>query len=90
MASEDDRRHQAIRRIKAKRDFTREAVTFALVGLVLVLIWFFTTRDTEDPFFWPILPILAMGIALAAQGRNVLRTRPMTEAEVRRELDDDG
>jgi hypothetical protein len=67
MASEDERRERAMGRIKAKRDVTRVAITFALVGLVLVMIWFFTTRDSEDAFFWPIFPILGMGLALAAQ-----------------------
>jgi hypothetical protein len=57
----DERRERAIARVKAKRDFTRVAITFALVGLVLVMVWFFTTRDSEDALFWPILPILGMG-----------------------------
>jgi 2TM domain len=90
MAFEDERRERAVARVKAKRDFTRVAITFALVGLVLVMIWFFTTRDSEDAFFWPILPILVMGLALAAQWRNAFHRRPITEDEVRREIDDDG
>ena len=89
MASEDER-ERAIARLKAKRDFTWVAITFALVGLVLVMIWFFTTRDSVDAFFWPILPILAMGIALAAQWRYAFRGKPVTEDEDRREMDDDG
>ncbi len=90
MASEDERRERAIARLKAKRDFTWVAITFALVGLVLVMIWFFTTRDSENAFFWPILPILGMGIALAAQWRYAFHGKPVTDDEVRREMDDDG
>lgn len=90
MAFEDDRRVQAIRRIKAKRDFTRQAIIFVLVGVVLVMIWLFTTRDSESAFFWPIFPILGMGIALVFQGLNVLRTKPIIEDEIRREMDDNG
>jgi hypothetical protein len=89
MASEDER-ERAIARLKAKRDFTWVAITFALVGLVLVMIWFFTTRDSVDAFFWPILPILGMGIALAAQWRYAFHGKPVTEDEDRREMDDDG
>jgi 2TM domain len=90
MASEDERRERAIGRIKAKRNFTRVAITFALVGLVLVMIWFFTTRDSVDAFFWPIFPILGMGLALAAQWRNAFHEKPVADDEVRRGMDDDG
>jgi hypothetical protein len=90
MASEDERRERAMGRIKAKRDVTRVAITFALVGLVLVMIWFFTTRDSEDAFFWPIFPILGMGLALAAQRRNAFHRKPVTDDAPRREMDDDG
>jgi hypothetical protein len=90
MASEDERRERAIARIKAKRDFTWVVITFALVGLVLVIIWFFTTRDSEDAFFWPILPILGMGIALAAQWRYAFHRKPVTDDEVPGEMDDNG
>ena len=79
MASEDERRERAIGRIKAKRDFTRVVITFALVGLVLVMIWFFTTRDSEDAFFWPIFPILGIDLALAAQWRNAFNWKPVTD-----------
>ena len=89
MVSEDERRERAIARLKAKRDFTWVAITFALVGLVLVMIWFFTTRDSVDAFFWPILPILGMGIALAAQWRYAFHGK-RTDDEVRREMDEDG
>jgi hypothetical protein len=54
------------------------------------MVWFFTTRASEDAFFWPILPILGMGIALVAQWRYVFRTKPVTDDEVHREMDDDG
>ena len=90
MVSEDERRERAIARIKAKRDFTWVAIIFSLVGLVLVMIWFFTTRDSENAFFWPIFPILGMGIALAAQWRSAFHRRPVTDDEFRRETDHDG
>jgi hypothetical protein len=90
MAFEDERRERAIARIKAKRDFTWVAIIFALVGLVLVMIWFFTTRDSVDAFFWPIFPILAMGLALAVRWRNAFHGKPVANGEVRREMDDDG
>jgi 2TM domain-containing protein len=90
MASEDERRERAITRIKAKRDFTWVAITFALVGLILVMIWFFTTRDSVDAFFWPIFPNLAMGLAMTAQWRNAFHRKPVTDGAPRREMDDDG
>ena len=90
MASEDERRERAIARIKARRDFTWLAIRFALAGLVLVMIWFFTTRDSEDAFFWPIVPILGMGIALVARWRDAFHRKPVTHDEVRRRMDAEG
>jgi hypothetical protein len=90
MAFEDERRERTIARIKAKRDFTWVAIIFALVGLVLVMIWFFTTRDSVDAFFWPIFPILGMGLALAARWRNAFHGKPVADDEIRRGMGDDG
>ena len=89
MASEEDRRAQASS-LKARRDFTRQAISFAVVGLILILIWFLTTRDTDDAFFWPIFPLVAMGVPLTARGVTVFRTKPASDDKPPRRMDADG
>ena len=46
-----------------RRDVRANAVSYALVMLLLVAIWFFTT---PGGYFWPIWPILGWGFAVAA------------------------
>lgn len=89
MASEDDRRARASS-LKARRDFTRQAIWFAVVGLILILIWFLTTRDTEDAFFWPIIPLVVMGIPLTGRGLTAFRSKPTADDELRHGIDEDG
>jgi hypothetical protein len=89
MASEDERRvgdheDQGERGLHVGRHHLRPR------GLDPGQIWFFTTRDCVDAFFWPIFPPLAMGLASTAQWGNVCHRKPVTDGGPRREMDDDG
>lgn len=57
---EDELRKAARRRLKAKADFWGFIGVWAAVSLLLTAIWFTTT---PTGYFWPIWPILGMGIA---------------------------
>jgi hypothetical protein len=46
-----------------RRDVRANAVSYVLVMLLLVAIWFFTT---PGGYFWPIWPMLGWGFAVAA------------------------
>jgi uncharacterized membrane protein len=83
--SADDLRAAARRRLKAKHDFWTYVGIWGAVSLLLTAIWFFTTPWA---YFWPLWPILGMGIAalfigLAAYG---LGRRYYTEADVDAEI----
>ena len=82
----DDRREAAIRRLQAKREFRRHLVIYATVNGLLVVIWSVTWPD----YFWPVWPMAGWGIALALHGWRVYGERPISEAEIQREMEKDG
>ena len=83
-ASPDDAlRAEAVSRLKKKRDFATHALIYLLVNSFLVVIWAVTSGD----FFWPIFPIAGWGIGLAANAWDVYGRRPISEDEIRREMD---
>ena len=57
----DEQREAAIERLKAKRSFQGDVVSYVVVNLFLVGIW----AVSGAGFFWPIFVILGWGV-----GRN--------------------
>ena len=82
----DDRREAAIRRLQAKRGFRKHLVVYAAVNGSLVVIW----AVTWPGYFWPVWPMVGWGIGLALHGWGVYGERPVTEAEIQREMEKDG
>jgi fatty acid desaturase len=81
--TEDTLREQAIRRANKKRDFRGHVLAYVLVNAMLVGIWAVTGAD----FFWPIFPILGWGIGVAFNAWDVYGRKPVTEEEIRREME---
>ena len=76
--------HQAaIERIEAKRAFGRHARIYCAVNLLLIAIWAITSRG----YFWPIWPMLGWGVGLAANYWSVFLRRPISDDDIRRELE---
>jgi class 3 adenylate cyclase len=76
--------HQAaIERIQAKRGFERHATAYVAVNLLLIGIWAITDRG----YFWPIWPILGWGVGLGANYWAVFHRRPISDDEIRREIE---
>jgi class 3 adenylate cyclase len=76
--------HQgAIERIQAKRTFGRHATVFVAVNLLLVAVWALTSRG----YFWPIWPVLGWGVGLGINYGNVFYRRPISDDEIRREME---
>jgi hypothetical protein len=78
-----DLREQARDRIKKKRDFQTHLFMYVVINAVLVAIW---AIATPDAFFWPIFPMLGWGIGVAGNAWDVFLRRPITEADVDREM----
>jgi class 3 adenylate cyclase len=85
--------HQAaIKRIRAKRAFELHATVYVAVNLLLIAVWALTEpgyanhRHGSGSDFWPIWPILGWGVGLGAHYWTVFRQRPISEDEIRREM----
>ena len=83
MDNSEGRREEAVKRLRAKRDFTTHAVVYVLVNALLVVIW--ATGDRGS--FWPGWVIGGWGIGLALNAWTVYFQRPITEDDIRREMD---
>ena len=76
-------REAAVTRLRKKRDFATHVLIYLLVNSFLVVIWAVTSGD----LFWPIFPIAGWGIGLAANAWDVYGRKPISEGEIRQEMD---
>lgn len=79
------RREAAVKRVKAKRDFRNHLAVYVVVNSFLVVIWALSGAG----YFWPIWAIVGWGIGLAFNAWNVYFEKPISEEEIRREMDKD-
>jgi hypothetical protein len=77
-------RKAAVRRLEAKRGFHAHAIVYGLVNLLLVVVW---ASGAERGYFWPAWPIGGWGIALGLHWWAVYLQRPISEDEIRREME---
>lgn len=80
---EEELRQRAVRRLEAKRGLMAHALAYVLVNLLLIAIWYTTSRA----FFWPVFPLFGWGIGLAFNAWDVLWPAPgqrQIEAEMER------
>ena len=77
-------RESAIERLKARRDFQQLARVAVLVSAVTVVVWLATGAG----YFWPMWPMLGLGIGLLAAAWQVWgpRERPVSEADIAEEM----
>jgi hypothetical protein len=78
-------RDAAFKRVKAKRGFQNHATVYMIVNLLLVVTWAVSGMG----YFWPIWPIAGWGIGLALHGWSVYFQRPISEDDIRREMERD-
>lgn len=82
MDDRDAGRTAAIERLKNKRVFRSHLVVYLAVNTMLVVIW----AVSGAGYFWPIWPILGWGIGLALNAWTVFGQRPITEDDIRKEM----
>ena len=82
MDDRDERRELAIKRLKEKRDFKTHVAVYLIVNTMLVVIW----AATGAGYFWPIWPIAGWGVGLAFNAWTAYRQRPITEDDIRKEM----
>lgn len=77
-----DPRTAAIARLKARREFGQHVVSYVVVNAFLVGVWFVTGAG----YFWPVWIIGGWGIGLVLHAYTVFFQKPITEADIEREI----
>ena len=85
LMNDDQARADARKRLEDKRGFWNFFVVFLVVSAALIGIWAIAGAG----FFWPVFPIGGMAIGLALSAWGVFGQKPITEADVDRELERD-
>ncbi|TFC43351.1 2TM domain-containing protein [Cryobacterium shii] len=75
-------RDLARRRLERKRKLTGDLVAYVVVNAFLVGVWFFVGGG----YFWPGWVLAGWGVALLLDAWNTLYRRPITEADIDREM----
>lgn len=79
----NESRAAARKRLEERRGFVPHLIVYLVVNAGLVLLWVMTGADG---LFWPIFPLLIWGVGLLMHGWNAFVSRPITDADVDREL----
>ena len=90
MSQTDDIRAAARARLKARNDFQIMLAIFAVITVLLLAIWLFSTGLPSNftAYFWPVWPILGMTIAAVFAGLDAygVTRRHITEADIDAEV----
>lgn len=82
ISSEDELRSAAEKRVHRKRGFYSYLGIWAAVSLILTAVWAFSGGG----YYWPVWAIFGMGIAAVFQFIDIFVSRPVTQADVDREM----
>ncbi len=96
-------RELAVKQIERKRRFRMRAFSAAAGSVVLVIIWAISeynnaggwptngfSQSSSIPHVWNIwiiYPLIGIGVILAIDAWNTYRKKPISESEIRREMD---
>lgn len=79
-----DPRRAAVKRIEARRGFQTHLVAYIAVNILLTGIW---AVSSSGSFFWPIFVMLGWGVGLVMNAWTVYGRKPITDADIEREMD---
>jgi protein-S-isoprenylcysteine O-methyltransferase Ste14 len=96
-------RELAVAQVEGKRRFRMRAFSAAVAGVVLVVIWAIVEYQNAGGWStsgfsqssgihhewnsWIIYPLVALGLAVAIDAWKTYRRKPISESEIRREMD---
>ena len=84
MATDQELRDAAVRRIKRKKAFWGMVATYVIVNVVLIVIW----AVTGAGYFWPGWILGFWGVGLVITAFTTFRNEPgISETEIQREMD---
>ncbi len=81
----EDIRETARKRIKAKRDFWSMVIIFAVIAVLLNVIWFLSGYRS---YYWPMWPMIGFALATIFTAFSVYGPggRPITDDAIDREV----
>jgi hypothetical protein len=79
----EDLRSIATQRVHKRRDLGAHVVAYIVVNATVVAIWAISGAG----YFWPAWLMLAWGVGLVLNAWDVFFRRPVTEADIEREID---
>lgn len=82
--TEEELRDHALRQVKKRRDFTSHVAVYLIVNVMLVLVWYLATPRS---YFWPVWVMAGWGIGLAINAWDVYFRKPITEADIAKEME---
>jgi fatty acid desaturase len=85
--SQEMRREQALRQIKKRRDFHAHVFVYLVVNIAVWGIWSVIAVTSGGWSPWPVWVTLGWGLAVVFNAWDVYVRRPITEDEIRREMD---
>jgi fatty acid desaturase len=80
-------REQALRRLKQRRDFKAHLFVYFVVNVVVWGAWVVIGLSSHSWWPWPVFMTLGWGIGVVLNAWDVYLRRPITEDEVRREVE---
>jgi 2TM domain len=102
-ADEQQIRELAVKQIERKRRFRTHAFSYAAASILLVIIWASSeynnaggwptngfSQSSSIPHvgnIWIIYPILGLGLILTIEAWNTYGRQPISERDIRREMD---
>ncbi|MDH3471469.1 MAG: 2TM domain-containing protein [Acidimicrobiia bacterium] len=78
----DDRRREAVERLKQKRDFRTHLSVYVVVNALLVAIWALSGAG----YFWPVWTLLGWGVGIVFHWWDTYMQKPITEQQIEREM----
>jgi hypothetical protein len=83
MTDTEELRAEAKKRVAKRRDLGAHFVAYAVINAMLIGIW----AITGSGYFWPAWVLLGWGVGLVLNVWDVYFRKPITEEDVRRELE---
>lgn len=83
MSEGNSQRELAISRLKEKRDFRMHLGAYVIINLMLVGIWALSGQG----HFWPMWVMIFWAVGVAFHGWNTYFGKPISEAEIQREME---
>lgn len=85
--SADALHKQALTRVQKRREFQGHLMAYCVINVMIWSIWTVIGLTSDSWFPWPLFVTLGWGVGVAMNAWEVYLRRPISEDEVRREMD---